>query len=60
MKKITIGVISILMLGSCSMFKPKYGCPTSGSAIGAEKLASGDPKAIKAASKSKYRGGKSY
>jgi hypothetical protein len=35
------------------MFKPKYGCPTNGKNIGAEKLASGDPDAEKAARKAK-------
>lgn len=43
----------VLGLTSCSMFKPKYGCPTNGKNIGAEKLASGDPDAEKAARKAK-------
>ena len=43
----------MLVLGSCNMFKPKYGCPTNGKNIGAEKLASGDPEAEKAARKAK-------
>jgi len=34
----------------------KTGCPTSGAAIGAERLASGDPNAIRAANKSKFKG----
>ena len=34
----------------------KTGCPTSGAAIGAERLASGDPKAIRASNKSKFKG----
>jgi hypothetical protein len=38
---------------SCSLFKPKYGCPTNGKNVGAEKLASGDPAAEKAARKAK-------
>jgi hypothetical protein len=49
----TIGLSVILLLSSCSMFKPKYGCPTNGKNIGAEKLASGDPDAEKAARKAK-------
>ena len=38
---------------SCNVFKPKYGCPTNGKNIGAEKLANGDPEAEKAARKAK-------
>ena len=38
--------------------KDKYGCPTDGRNVGAEKLASGDKKAIAAEKKAKYRGGK--
>ena len=30
----------MLVLASCNLFKPKYGCPTNGKNIGAEKLAS--------------------
>ena len=41
--------------------KEKYGCPTDGRNVGAEKIASGDEKAIKASNKAKYKGGrKSY
>jgi hypothetical protein len=46
-----IGFMSIVC--SCNLFKPKYGCPTNGKNIGAEKLASGDPQAEKAARKAK-------
>ena len=35
------------------MFGPKYGCPTNGKNVGAEKLANGDPEAEKAARKAK-------
>jgi hypothetical protein len=46
-----------MLLSSCNLwnnlFKPKYGCPSNGKNIGAEKLASGDPKAEKAARKAK-------
>lgn len=38
--------------------KDKYGCPTDGRNVGAEKLLGGDPKSEKAAKKAKYRGGK--
>ena len=41
------------MATSCNLFKPKYGCPTNGKNVGAEKLASGDPEAEKAARKAK-------
>jgi hypothetical protein len=62
MKKIFVPLAVLFLLSSCAIFqkKDKYGCPTGGSAIGAEKLASGDPKAMKAASKSKYKGGKKF
>jgi hypothetical protein len=62
MKKLFIPITLIVICSSCAIFqkKEKYGCPTSGSAVGAEKIASGDPKAMKAASKSKYRGGKKF
>lgn len=47
----------VLILSSCSvwnkMFGPKYGCPTNGKNVGAEKLANGDPDAEKAARKAK-------
>jgi hypothetical protein len=46
-----------LMAGSCktmnSVFGPKYGCPTNGKNVGAEKLLSGDPDATKAAKKAR-------
>lgn len=35
-------------LSSCSVFKPKYGCPTDGRATGAESILSGEgPKKTK-------------
>ena len=62
MKKIFIPITFIFLLSSCAIFqkKEKYGCPSSGAAVGAEKLASGDPKALKAAGKSKYKGGRKF
>jgi len=42
-----------LMMTSCNLFKPKYGCPSNGKNIGAEKLVSGDPAAEKAARKAR-------
>ncbi len=61
MKKILLSLITIcFFMSSCFIFKKKdkYGCPTDGRNIGAEKIASGDEKAIKASNKAKYRGGK--
>ncbi len=51
---VVVALVSfMLMVSSCNLFKPKYGCPTNGKNIGAEKLASGDPEAEKAARKAK-------
>jgi hypothetical protein len=61
MKKILLALITIcFLMSSCFIFKKKdkYGCPSDGRNIGAEKIASGDEKAIKASNKAKYRGGK--
>ena len=62
MKKFILAVTVIGLLSSCFIFKKKekYGCPASGAAQGAEKLASGDPKATKMAAKSKYKGGNKF
>jgi hypothetical protein len=59
MKKVLLIVMSAYLLSGCSLFRKnvKYGCPTNGRNVGAEKLASGDPKSIKAAKKAKWRGG---
>lgn len=53
MKKLFITVSALVLLSSCSVFggSQKTGCPTNGRAVGAEKLAAGDPKAMKAAKK---------
>jgi hypothetical protein len=61
MKKILLALITIcFLMSSCFIFKKKdkYGCPSDGRNVGAEKIASGDEKAIKASNKAKYRGGK--
>jgi hypothetical protein len=60
MKKILPFLLLIGILESCSIFHrtPKTGCPVSGAAIGAERIASGDQKAIRAANKSKFKGGR--
>ncbi len=54
---LTIALGLMLLLSSCkiwnSLFPPKYGCPSNGKNIGAEKLANGDPKAEKEARKAK-------
>lgn len=66
MKKIILAFVVLSMLNSCFISrifqkKEKYGCPTNGRNIGAERIASGDEKAIKASNKAKYKGGrKSY
>ena len=53
-----IAAVTVL-LSSCSLFRRhvKYGCPANGRSLGAEKLVSGDPKAVKLAKKAKWRGG---
>jgi len=40
-----LGIITVS--SSCSLFQPKYGCPSNGKNVGAEKLLSGEkvPKA---------------
>lgn len=47
----------VFALSSCGMFsnlfKKKTGCPTNGKNVGAEKILSGDPKAMKDAKKAK-------
>jgi len=62
MKKILFAAVAITFLNGCFIFrkKEKYGCPTDGRNIGAEKIAAGDPDAMKASKKAKYKGGKSY
>jgi hypothetical protein len=43
------------MFSGCFIFRPKekYGCPTNGKNVGAEKILSGDKASIKAARKAK-------
>lgn len=55
MKKLLILLVCIWVLSGCSIFKKneKYGCPTNGKNVGAEKILSGDKDAIKAAKKAK-------
>jgi len=63
MKKIILAFFVLSMLNSCFISrifhkKEKYGCPTNGRNVGAEKIAAGDEKAIRASNKAKYRGGR--
>jgi len=52
MKKIIIFVACCWMFSGCSIFRhEKYGCPTNGKNIGAERILSGDKAAIKASKK---------
>ncbi|MEJ7589136.1 MAG: hypothetical protein WKI04_16385 [Ferruginibacter sp.] len=63
MKKLLVGFSCLTLLSGCFVFqkKDKYGCPSDGRNIGAERLAAGDEKDVKASSKAKYKGGrKSY
>ena len=59
MKKILLAVAFGIVLSGCSLFRKnvKYGCPTNGRNVGAEKILSGDPKSVKASRKAKYKGG---
>jgi hypothetical protein len=55
MKRLAIVITVVCVFCSCSIFhRDRYGCPKSSAAIGAEKLASGDPKATKLARKHKF------
>lgn len=53
MKKVLFLSAIVILLSSCGIFggSSKTGCPSNSRAIGAEKLAAGDLKATKAASK---------
>ncbi|MEO8823308.1 MAG: hypothetical protein ABI366_07000 [Ginsengibacter sp.] len=55
MKKFLILIVCGYMFSGCSIFRrhEKYGCPTNGKNIGAERILSGDKAAIKAAKKAK-------
>ena len=55
MRKIVMPLMCVLIVSGCSVFrkKTKYGCPTDGKNIGAERILSGDKDAIKAAKKAK-------
>ena len=52
-----ISLSLVLALSSCgklnSLFKRKTGCPSNGKNVGAEKILSGDPDAMKSVKKAK-------
>lgn len=54
---LTLALAICMLFSSCklwhSIFKPKYGCPSNGKNVGAEKIISGDPKAMKDVKKAK-------
>ena len=60
MKKVLAAVACIYFLSACSLFKKseKLGCKGDGRNMGAEKLVTDNPKAMKESSKAKYRGGR--
>ena len=60
MKKILPAILLVVLISSLSscqvwnkIFEPKYGCPSNGKNVGAEKIISGDPEAMKAMKKAK-------
>lgn len=63
MKKIIVALTAVLFFSSChsGLFakKEKLGCK-QGRNIGAEQIAAGDEKAIKASNKAKFKGGKKF
>ncbi|MEI8099449.1 MAG: hypothetical protein WCG74_11475 [Sediminibacterium sp.] len=61
MKKILIIFCFSWLISGCFIFRRSNasGCPSNGRNIGAEKIAAGDTKAIKASRRAKYLGGQS-
>ena len=63
MRRYTRALLFVILLTSFSscgllhkvqnIFKPKYGCPSNGKNVGAEKIISGDPQAMKDVKKAK-------
>lgn len=56
MKAVRFIIISFsisLVVSSCSLFKPKYGCPSDGKNVGAEELLNKSPKEMKKTKKFK-------
>ena len=63
MKKLLTLIVCCYLFAGCSIFKKqeKYGCPTNGKNVGAEKILSGDKEAIKASKKAgKFKGNSIY
>ncbi len=63
MKKFALPIFIICIFCSCSLLrvfqkKEKYGCPTNVNNIGAERVLSGEPKAVAAARKAAKRNNK--
>jgi hypothetical protein len=62
LRSILLFVTMSFILSSCSLwskvFGPKYGCPSNGRNVGAEKLLSGDmsKKEMKKARRAKFKG----
>ena len=52
-----IGLAIVILFSSCNLwgkvFKTKYGCTSNGKNVGAEKIISGDPDAMKSVKKAK-------
>ena len=57
LRLIMVLLCGMMLFSSCKLwnniFKPKYGCPSNGKNVGAEKILSGDPKAAKDVKKAK-------
>lgn len=54
-KHVTILLSFGILFSSCSIFKKQSGCPASRQRVGAEEIISGNPKAIRKATKSASR-----
>jgi hypothetical protein len=58
MKKIPFLLLAVITITGCSLFrKQKYGCPSDGRNVGAEKILAGDEKLARKQAKAKFRGG---
>lgn len=57
LKIILVSLVTVMLFSSCNLwgniFKPKYGCKSNGKNVGAEKILSGDPEAMKSVKKAK-------